>query len=476
MLTLAQIAEIRKRPSFKDIADRVMEQCFAHGGVVFGGYLRDVIVPEALGIKTSKSQDIDIFMPSKEHVDRLAEALTGWTERSTPCYQSSPLDGVCLKFMSNRNEVVGVDILYDKTPYKLFTEVPTDFSMNALRYDGKELYAEGPYTVDEVVDHIERRVCYPVDGGFSSRKELERAVEIYCPPVDQWPKSHMDFVSPADGPFNIYNCPAVNHPYVRATLRRNYIERKGWTIVETTDKLELIPLDQQPRITLDKLRLKKREDTLKFVLDTAYENKLKVFGGYVRDHIVPVACGEVSRKNSDSFDIDLFTDDEEAADKFLQSISSFSRVKEVVDDSQDRYFATHSRRIIEVQHRTGSFDIDLVVTGHLYIYDFHVNLLYFDGERVGILGDTPHSFKIGEIVDDIVNKVAWPFASCPPDRLNRFKAEGWNIDEDRETNVIQAQETLESERQNSPNSYAGSLEGWRKRVMTMVEMKRRVKV
>ncbi len=132
--------------SFQE-TERLVSVASKHGGVVFGGYVRDIIIPlKKLGcpLDDLDFKDLDFWFTSKEAAERFIEE-TGMTPGECETFDNtSGIYPICRgqhwsKYKDN-NFVVCDIMISDFYPV-------CDFSVNLVSWDGTELRVNKPYNI-----------------------------------------------------------------------------------------------------------------------------------------------------------------------------------------------------------------------------------------------------------------------------------------------------------------------------------------
>lgn len=132
--------------SFKE-TERLVESAGKHGGVVFGGYVRDIIIPVMRlhrSLDDVDFKDLDFWFRDKEGAKAFIIS-SGLTPIDTPTKDRYPIDRNQHMSHYKSNKFVVVDVIVSD-----FFPV-CDFSVNLVSWNGTRLEVHKPYDIVSVV-------------------------------------------------------------------------------------------------------------------------------------------------------------------------------------------------------------------------------------------------------------------------------------------------------------------------------------
>lgn len=136
------------------------------------------------------------------------------------------------------------------------------------------------------------------------------------------------------------------------------------------------------------------------IIERASKCNGKVYGGFVRDYLVPFLN---NRRTFKPKDIDMWFDCETNIDTFIKDLRNVYNVFNIFKFGPGQYGININRTILSVESNGKSVDIDLVYSLELPVNDFNVNKLCYTCEK-GVF--IPYNYD-QEIVNNILQKEAY---------------------------------------------------------------------
>lgn len=386
MTTLAQIASIAQLPTLDTMKETISKLCFEHDGVLCDLYVRDYVVRPALGMEAeTNGKYIDTLFESHEVAMEFVAKIPGVVKNIKQEYYSpAGYRHVTVLFVETRGGGLRVDVHHGLKRDGTVSHCGRFFTSDrCLLFDGRRVYADGPFTVHECVRHIRNKETYAYGSG-SLVADLQENLECMYDGED-------------------------------ITIHKN---------------LSLLPLPvvSQPKILLNSLLQLNKAETEKKILDIAFGHNLKLFGGYLRDKIVPEACGIPCREYTA---IDLFTENRADFDAFVRTVEQKGATLNVGVPTHRNYFF-ESVASMKMPSTENDVLFNVYCFEEFYVDDFDVNLLVFDGEKVSVSSttrmlDVHERMYIHTVINAIIEKTAQPLLGCQVHRLEHMKSKGWTI-------------------------------------------------
>lgn len=128
-------------------AERLITSAASYGGLVFGGYVRDVVAPLKRGVAPEEVEfnDVDIWFRSQDDVDRFLDNAPDITEFH---FSPEPIDSSPLRrlLFSERYCVWDEESMIFYIDIVVSSHFPVcDLSVNLLSWDGKNLQCNKPF-------------------------------------------------------------------------------------------------------------------------------------------------------------------------------------------------------------------------------------------------------------------------------------------------------------------------------------------
>lgn len=326
----------------------MLEVAYKNGGQVFGGYVRDFLVPKYKNKPTSNFKDIDIWFRSEENREKFITEM-GNRIKSSERLDDLPED---LYDFKRRNlylysygvPIASIDLIVDET-------IPVnDFNVNFLTYQNGNFKSYYYQSEDYLMDAI-----------------INKNIEIT-------PKYYEKILSPNDR----------SHKH-KTRVEKRYFER-GWKIVlpDGTKWTKICEINLNPMSIMKNLHIyyeQIRDYTvaeINKVLEIVFSNGGKIFGQYVRDVIVPSKFS-LPILTADSITFDVWFKKSEDLDKFVNIMGS-DRLNSHIQFDDEESDPTRQRKYFYIAHVLKPIFIDLIISETYPCNDFDINYLTYDGD------------------------------------------------------------------------------------------------
>lgn len=381
---LNDLANLPLYPSEGEILEKIYAILQERGGYILGGFVRDYVVPKLNG-KKGEYRDIDCVLPSPEDVHYFISQFQEAIKREFS-YHGSFFSGTTVTIPFAKGDYMKIDLMVlDTKTYQ------PDFSFNALRYNGKSLWVnyvgchENHFTVFELVEQI-----------LNKKGHMSSEVSDVMDHLEYWRGS------------------GVN----RQSQRSKMFDERGWDVSEPCPAN---PFTFKHVVSVELLEktveFLSKEEFLKDLHSSLKKHDALIFGGYIRDYLVPETLGLYRAPSFN--DIDIWFPSNEKRQEFIQSRKDFLLREPML--SGQRYKGT----VIPCHfvYNGGLIKLDLVVAPEIVITDFSVNLLTFDGTNLGL--SAPY-YSLPDLILQIMKRETFKL-SPDSSRLDMFKDRGWKV-------------------------------------------------
>lgn len=139
------------------MVEKVAEIAYRNGGVIFGGYVRDVVIPRTF-LKNEKTsfKDVDLWFRTQEEADQFYDQAKdylrrnpyAWVEKYPPSYSFSRVV----------YDLVVLDVHIGIFDVIVSPEYPVnDFDVNSFSYDGKHVWYNGRGNISDAIEAIQSK-------------------------------------------------------------------------------------------------------------------------------------------------------------------------------------------------------------------------------------------------------------------------------------------------------------------------------
>jgi hypothetical protein len=145
-------------PSLQKVVTHMMEKvakiAYRNGGVIFGGYVRDVIIPRVLlKAKESSFKDVDLWFRTQEEADQFVCEANNYLRKSDYFVSDS-----YYKFSREVYDVIALDVHIGMIDVIVSKEYPVDdFDVNSFSYDGENIWYNGRGNIGDTLTNIHQK-------------------------------------------------------------------------------------------------------------------------------------------------------------------------------------------------------------------------------------------------------------------------------------------------------------------------------